>query len=882
MTEIQQLEGRRNQREFEIIEPYSILKETEKLSNEKFEEINSKIALEITKLKAQYHRQLTSCKELFPDWTDEDLLCVIQETSGDFDLAITRISQGRVGRWGEVKKKNKDKTKKQDSLQNSALSIGCDKTTSRDKIRDPKNIKNKEPRKRENGRLNGTTKRDRQTKSGSTPVTWDTLKNSENHKDFLNTTRSHTKSSWSLYQQPRDPLKPCQNVKKNMYNNKIPLEYDLKETEDTAWEDLNPANQDSRSVSAWSDAATKASSATAGWCETGSFCVSNTESQSPTVSKSQTKIPPGGKLSWASLLKQEPVPDTQEQISPISKTSYRSDENYTNTFSVSKMVKENEHEIINGTNHIPITSKTPLTASNLESINKENIEHIVSLKNTKNSTNITSQSLNNHAARFHEFNKSHSSKSSYHRHLNQDAPVVMPNSSNISERVGVRFGSLNLAGQENTLFLNKEKSKLESNSIPKNVPMKLHSSVGSTLQKSKSIENSEKSELRQQSEKIYSESSNTTQQPYPSSNHVFVLPSNLNRSNQQSSLPEHKHTQYESYDQSSYGNYANHQVQDQPQNFRNFLFPNEYQGFYRSDDPRPHFAQGYYDPSTFPREQLSDTAIHRDISNTANEYIQTSRFDPGVLEGSSIPSHHGVSDPVMPKHIPADPSAVLQHHSSAQSHYHQTQTYPIHPYYNPYATYYMNQYGYGNYPYTKQNIYNQPQDYSRPYNENSYVSSNTNEKFNEHRADLAPTINLGKSREYPKSKSQNSSTNQSTQWSSQQKNASPNNPLEYTGEKLNTISHQGNPLQQMQNFQQSSIRPIYPGSSYTYSTHLPQSSQQPPHQGTPGVPGAPTQTAPASLSYSLRGHTIGYHGPYQSLLNHQDHPNVNWANYPSH
>ncbi|KAG5440545.1 hypothetical protein PCK2_000370 [Pneumocystis canis] len=612
----------------------------------------------------------------------------------------------------------------------------------------------------------------------------------------------------------------------------------------------------------------------------------------------------------------------------------------------------------------------------------------------------------------------------------------MPNSSNISEKVGIRFGSLNLAGQENMPFLNKEKPKIESNSIPKNVSITLHSSADSTLQKSKSIENSEQSELRPQPEKIYSESSNSTQQPYPSSNHISSLPSNLIRSNQPLSLHEHKHAHYESYDQNSYGNYANHQIQEQTQNFRNFAFPNECQGFYRSEDPRPHFAQGYYDHSVFPREQLSDTAIHRDISNTTNEYVQTSRFDPGVLEGSAIPSHHNVSDPVLPKHMPTDPNAILQHHSSAQSHYHQTQTYPIHPYYNPYATYYMNQgiymegfstppFRYSNLPptpptplhdssyddlmeklpenrerevswmdelspislnallmqkktpynvlekknkictderklsffprkrpkeqdkpicrvfqddnvflYDEKNLFfsktkdilntakepikrsNQPHDSQgfsfvfrgkkvirpfiegefhdlkpkqlfkqeilSPYNENSYINFNTNEKFNENRADMTQIINIGKPREYPKSRSQNSSTNQSTQWPSQQKSAPSNNPVEYTGERLNTVSQQGNPLQPMQNFQQSPILPVYPGSSYTYPTHLPQSLQQSHHQGTPGVPGAPTQTAPASLSYSLCGRTIGYHGPYQSLLNHQDHPNANWANYPSH
>ncbi|KAG5519884.1 hypothetical protein PMAC_000161 [Pneumocystis sp. 'macacae'] len=909
MTEVLKLREKRNRKGFEQIhsrkshhqttpEPCSVQEDEKKLSQEIHQETQSALFGESAKLKAQYHRQLASCKELFPDWTEEDILYVIQEVSGDFEMAVTRISEGRVGRWGEVKKKGKDKIKKQESLQNSTLSLGGDKT-SRDKGRDPKTIKNKEnSKKRGGGRI---LRRDHQTGSNSI-LPWDASRNLENHKDTLDLSGSHSnvKSSWPLYQQSKNSLKSCQNGKKNAIN-KTTIEYDLKETTDVTWEDLSHANQDSRSVSAWSDAATKASSATAGWTETGSFCISNFESQSSTTSKPWTKIiSSGAKPSWASLLKQESAPDTQEQqISPISRTSYKPDENYANAFSTSKLTEKSDHEIINRANHVPIISKTPLTASNLESVNKENIEHIVSSKNLKNSINITSQSLNNNTARFHRFNKSSSSKNSYHRHLNQEAPVVMPSSNNISEKVEVRFGSLNLAGQENGLFLNREKSKPESNSIPQGVSTNFHS-AGPTLQGSQSAESSEQNELRQ-SEKMYPESSNPTQCPHPLPTRMLAVPSNLNRSNQQLSMPEQKHGQYESFDQNSYTNYTN-QVQDRGPDFRNFSFHGEYQGFYGSDNPRSHFSQGYYDPSTFPRGQLSNTVVHRDASNITNEYMQPSRFNTGISEGSGISSQQNISAPAMPKHVSTNPNIVPQHHSSTQSHYPQAQTYPIHPYYNPYAAYYMNQYGYGNYHYTKQDVYSQPQhDYPRSYNENAYVGSDPNGKFNEHRTDIVRPTNITKSREYPRPKSQSSGSNQPTQWSSQQKTSS-NNSLEYNSEKINPLSHQGSHLQQVQNFQQQSpIRPVYPGSSHAYPTHLSQSSQlhyqgasatsvttgAPATTGVPETPGAlntlmqSAVTAPPS-TYSIHNHNIGYHGPYQPLLNRQDHPNVAWTNYTSH
>ncbi|KAG4304606.1 hypothetical protein PORY_001999 [Pneumocystis oryctolagi] len=906
MAEVLKSREKRGKKEFEQTnsrklhsqttpEPCFVQKDVEKHSQEVPEETQLALSGESAKLKAQYHRQLASCRELFPDWTEEDILYVIKEASGDFEVAVARISEGRVGKWGEVKKKGKDKSKKQESLQNSTLA-GGDRTF-RDKGRDPKSVKNREDtKKRVGGRLNGVSRRDRQIVSDSIS-TWNTSKNLEDRKNSIDSTGPHsnTKPSWPLYQQLKDSQKSCQNTKKTTDNRTI--EYNLKETRSASWENLNPSNQDARSVSAWSDAATKASSATIGWGETGSFCVSSTESQSPSVSKLQTKTaPPGVKPSWASLLKQEPASNTlEQQISPVSGGSYRSDENYTNTFSISKLTEKNNHEIINGANHVPIVSKTSLTTSNLESINKENVEHIVSSKNSKNSTNITNQSTNN-STRFHGFNKSHSSKGSYHRHLNQEAPVVMPNSNNISERVEVRFGSLNLAGQENGLFLNREKSKQESSSMSQGISINLHSPVGPTLQGSQSIENSEQTELRQQSEKIYPESSNATQQPHSLSNRMSTLPSNLNRHNQQLSVHEQKSCQYESFDQHSYSNYANYQIQDQAANFRNFSLPGEYQGFYRSEDPRSHFAQGYYDPSVFPRGRVSNTVAHRDTSNMTNEYLHPSRFDTNISEGSSVPSHQGASGSVMPKHISTDPNTVPQHHSSTQGHYHQAQTYPIHPYYNPYAAYYMNQYGYGNYPYTKQDIYNQPQqDYSRSYNENTFTGSDSSAKFNEHRADMMRPANINKSREYSRHKSQNSGSSHSAQWPSQQKTSATNNSLEYTGEKLNPLSHQGNHLQQMQNFQQqSSIQPVYPASSHTYPTHLPQSSQ-PHYQGvstsstTPSVPtssgtsvvSAQQTVAAPSTSYSIHNHTVGYHGPYQPL-NRQDHPNINWTNYISH
>ena len=41
-----------------------------------------------------YASKLGTIKEMFPDWTDEDLVFALQETSGDLERTIDRISEG--------------------------------------------------------------------------------------------------------------------------------------------------------------------------------------------------------------------------------------------------------------------------------------------------------------------------------------------------------------------------------------------------------------------------------------------------------------------------------------------------------------------------------------------------------------------------------------------------------------------------------------------------------------------------------------------------------------------------------------------------------------------------------------------------------------------
>ncbi|KAL1968339.1 hypothetical protein VTN77DRAFT_1868 [Rasamsonia byssochlamydoides] len=66
---------------------------------------------EIGQLKRKYATDVPKLKELFPDWTDEDLVFALEDANGDLESAIEHITEGNVSQWGEVKKKNTDRSR---------------------------------------------------------------------------------------------------------------------------------------------------------------------------------------------------------------------------------------------------------------------------------------------------------------------------------------------------------------------------------------------------------------------------------------------------------------------------------------------------------------------------------------------------------------------------------------------------------------------------------------------------------------------------------------------------------------------------------------------------------------------------------------------------
>ncbi|KPI42823.1 uncharacterized protein AB675_1974 [Cyphellophora attinorum] len=60
---------------------------------------------EVGELKRKFGDKIPFLREICPGWSDEDLVFALEETKGDVEAAVDRISSGTISQWGEVKKK---------------------------------------------------------------------------------------------------------------------------------------------------------------------------------------------------------------------------------------------------------------------------------------------------------------------------------------------------------------------------------------------------------------------------------------------------------------------------------------------------------------------------------------------------------------------------------------------------------------------------------------------------------------------------------------------------------------------------------------------------------------------------------------------------------
>lgn len=51
---------------------------------------------EVGQLKKKYGSKVSTIKEMFPDWTDEDVVFALQETDGDLETTVDHITDGEA------------------------------------------------------------------------------------------------------------------------------------------------------------------------------------------------------------------------------------------------------------------------------------------------------------------------------------------------------------------------------------------------------------------------------------------------------------------------------------------------------------------------------------------------------------------------------------------------------------------------------------------------------------------------------------------------------------------------------------------------------------------------------------------------------------------
>ncbi len=383
------------------------------------EAVGSDGSAEIAQLKRRYRSQLATCRAIVPDWTDDDLLYVLQESSGEVEIAISRIMEGHASQWGEVKKK-KEKKKEVASASTggfgdwpdtfSTVDYGAGRGRGRGLTDRPSRGGTRgRGRGRASDSANERSTSMDQPRNGGGAQTKTGGSSGGGGDDWNNTTTSNgfgddwggtndTTQKWD------DPTE----------GDSAPNVYD--EVNGSAAATAKGRQQlDIQSTGGWSDAATKASSIAGGGDH-------GTEANSTPKS---SIIQPTSKSSWASILRPivPPPTSTKDDI----KTSIASplSENISSTS-------------FNVDTRPPLTSQNLQTAGGLEDQPLDDSEEGVLIQDgmvadLEDPSSTMSKPVPTRSA-------------SYQRRLNQQAAVIMPSGAqtNPVERVGVQFGSLGL------------------------------------------------------------------------------------------------------------------------------------------------------------------------------------------------------------------------------------------------------------------------------------------------------------------------------------------------------------------------------------------------------------------------------------------------------
>ncbi|KAK9237648.1 hypothetical protein V1525DRAFT_403375 [Lipomyces kononenkoae] len=623
----------------------------------------------IQSLKTQYSTGLQSLSELFPDWSDEDLLYLLSETAGDVETAVARITEGHASQWGEVKKKSKERSKSKGPLTPSEFPRSAGPASTRGRSRG--GLESRGRGRSDRGRSRGGHTNGRVTHEVIEDFTpslhTQAPDNSNDAAAVWNTEPAATSiSSW----------------------NTEPAATSVSSWDTPAAAENEPPVAASSNDNGW-DSTAPVTETTNGWASTTTATVSfdkdtsATSKQAATVAPSATKptstvIKPGTKTSWASIAKPVEPPKQKTTSAPEAPPAVAASSGWGEVPAVDTSFSNSDFATSAPTTNEPdwnipppaapadfadTTPTAPLTHENVDKVaNDAPPPPSSSLASTIDSSTAHSISTSSSTPLASKLPPGLTAKdvptggrSPYSRILNQDAPVVMPGSVQAQvERAGLQFGSLNLSNAPEE----------ESFETPKELETSTSQQTTPTYQQPQETQPVDAAAL--------------LGQPAPSQVPAqglsgFGQPAiQANRYAQPHQAPVQAHAQqkgFEPFSQSPYGAYP---TQTHIPGFG--AFPSDYQSPYGADPQR----QGY---NYYPYQQQAVTtaaaqdSLQRTASNTLEQLTPSST--------STQPTRFGVGS----EQSQTSPAPTASPGMSAQH-----SQYGIHPYYlSPaYTAYYMN------------------------------------------------------------------------------------------------------------------------------------------------------------------------------------------------
>ncbi|KAF9951630.1 hypothetical protein BGZ72_006895 [Mortierella alpina] len=378
-------------------------------------------------LRQEHGASLVTLKELFADWTEEDLLYAIQDAGGDLELTILRISDGHATQWGEVKgKKKTPKTKtaseKQEFRSSNSQRGGFAGRGRGDSSRGGRGGATRgAPR-----ALNGGDRNGRPTKAET-----EIAAASEQNQNETPSAEKIESGETAAAESTADATAGWGSA--------------------PAWGASSTTNDSTISADtadAWSTPATTATTTNDAWGSTPAAAPVAALSPAAPVRKVNTAtIPAGSKMSWAKIVKPEPAPQPVVVPAPVAPSA---PVNIPAPEPVAPEVEKIVEPVVESTPEIAAAvveeekePEAPAPEVVEESIEEKPEEPIAAPEPVAEAEPAQASPASPKAVT-PVGPPGLKPKAVAPRRLNQDAPVVMPSGSSALQSVGVKFGSFSL------------------------------------------------------------------------------------------------------------------------------------------------------------------------------------------------------------------------------------------------------------------------------------------------------------------------------------------------------------------------------------------------------------------------------------------------------